>query len=82
MTTQATGGLDHPWSMFYLGHMPKFTPTKGAARELRVSVRTIHRWVEAGEITPIDKLEGLRGAYLFDEAEVQRVKAKREQVAA
>lgn len=30
-----------------------------------VSVRTIHRKVETGELTPAVKLPGLRGAYLF-----------------
>ena len=36
---------------------------------------TLTRWVQAGRITPARKLPGLTGAYLFDPAEVQRVKA-------
>ena len=36
---------------------------------------TLTRWVQTGRITPAKKLPGLTGAYLFDPAEVQRVKA-------
>lgn len=62
--------------------MSKIASTAEAAKTIGVSVRKIHRMVVAGELQPLDKLAGIRGAYLFDEAEVQRVKAKREQVAA
>jgi excisionase family DNA binding protein len=31
-----------------------------------VSVRTIHRWVAAGRLTPTGKLPGKTGHYLFD----------------
>jgi predicted site-specific integrase-resolvase len=34
---------------------------------------TLTRWVAAGRIKPAMKLPGLRGAYLFEPAEVQRV---------
>lgn len=36
---------------------------------------TLTRWVQTGRITPAQKLPGRTGAYLFDPAEVQRVKA-------
>lgn len=33
--------------------------------------RTIHRKVDRGELTPVSKLPGLRGAYIFDRNEVE-----------
>lgn len=35
---------------------------------------TLSRWVQQGRITPAHKLPGLRGAFLFDPAEVERVR--------
>jgi len=35
---------------------------------------TLSRWVQIGRITPVQKLPGLRGAFLFDPAEVERVR--------
>lgn len=35
---------------------------------------TLSRWVLIGKITPAQKLPGLRGAFLFDPAEVERVR--------
>ena len=52
---------------------PEHLPTAEAARVLGVDVRTIHRWVEVGRITPALKYPGLRGPYLFTAAEVERV---------
>lgn len=43
---------------------------------------TLSRWVALGWIEPATKLPGLRGPYLFAPAEVERVKAKREQASA
>lgn len=43
-----------------------------AAEQLGVSVRTVHRMVSAGELTPTIKLRGLRGAYLFDADQIAR----------
>lgn len=37
---------------------------------------TLSRWVALGRITPAAKLPGLRGPFLFDRAEVERVKAE------
>lgn len=37
---------------------------------------TLSRWVALGKIRPYTKLPGVRGAYLFERTEVQRVKAE------
>ena len=42
-----------------------------------VSVKTVVRWVAAGDLTPATKLPGLRGAFLFDPATVNRFRTKR-----
>lgn len=46
--------------------MSKIT-TAEAAKILGVSVRTVHRKADAGEIPHEMKLPGPRGAYVFDE---------------
>ena len=38
---------------------------------------TVVRWVAAGDLTPATKLPGLRGAFLFDPATVNRFRTKR-----
>jgi excisionase family DNA binding protein len=42
-----------------------------------VSVKTVVRWVAAGELAPMTKLPGIRGAFLFDPKAVERFRAKR-----
>lgn len=49
--------------------------TKDAARELRVHVNTISKRVAAGTLSPAAKLNGIRGAYLFERSEIDRAKA-------
>ena len=44
--------------------------TADAATRKGCHVRTIHRAVDAGLISPAMKLPGVRGAYLFDSADV------------
>lgn len=44
--------------------------TAEAAERLQVSVRTIHRLVARGELTPVAKLPGSTGAYLFARADI------------
>lgn len=43
-----------------------------ASRLLGVSIRTVHRRVEAGELVAVRKLPGPNGAFLFDRAEIER----------
>lgn len=41
-----------------------------AAHLLNVNRATVTRWIQAGRLTPITKLPGLRGAYLLNTDEV------------
>lgn len=43
---------------------------------LGIERSTLSRWVASGRIAPAVKLPGLRGPYLFDPAEVARVRAE------
>lgn len=65
--------------MPYVRRVPKnpLAPTAEAAKILRVDVRTVHRLVRAGRMTPAAKTPGLRGAYLFTVDEIERVAAER-----
>jgi len=40
--------------------------TAEIARDLDVSVRTVLRFAQSGELPYVQKLPGVRGAYLFD----------------
>lgn len=50
-----------------------------AATRLGVSRRTILRLVDSGQLVPVMKAPGLRGAYLFTEDEVARFEQQRAQ---
>lgn len=59
--------------------MQKVAPLLTSAevcRELHIDRSTLTRWVAAGRIQPAAKAPGLRGAFLFAPAEVERVKAE------
>jgi excisionase family DNA binding protein len=47
-----------------------------AAERLGVTTRTIGRWARDGRLPPARKFLGLRGPYLFERAEVERVAAE------
>lgn len=49
--------------------------TSEAAELVGESVRQFIRRVERNELTPALKLPGLRGAYLFNRADVERIRA-------
>jgi excisionase family DNA binding protein len=51
--------------------------TKEVSAQLGVSIRTVSRMAERGELPFIRKLAGKNG-YLFDQAEVQRVAVQAE----
>lgn len=46
--------------------MPNLLTTAEVARRLNVDVRTVHRMVERGELTPFVKGEGIRGPMFFE----------------
>jgi excisionase family DNA binding protein len=51
--------------------------TAWAAKALGVHTATVRRMVERGELEPVGKLDGLRGAYLFNQADIIRIASKR-----
>lgn len=51
-----------------------FMSSAEACELLSVDRSTLTRWVAAGLIRPAMKAPGLRGAYFFERAEVERVK--------
>lgn len=51
--------------------------TKAAADLLGEKVRKFIRRVERGEITPAMKLDGIRGAYLFNRSDVEALAGER-----
>lgn len=53
---------------------PVLLGTAEACRLLEVNKSTLTRWVTAGRISAAQKLPGKNGAYLFDPAEVERVR--------
>lgn len=55
---------------------PIFLGTADVCRTLRMNKSTLTRWVGSGRITVVQKLPGKNGAYLFDPAEVERVRAE------
>ena len=57
--------------------MTKTATAAEASAALGVSIRTVHRMVESGQLTPIIKLPGKTGAYLFDPEQVELLKAER-----
>lgn len=52
--------------------MPTSRPltTREVASKLKVHRRTVGRWVQRGELVPLQHLPGLTGTYLFDPAEI------------
>ena len=53
---------------------PKHLSSAEVAAALGCNVRQVSRLVAAGTLTPAVQAPGLRGAFLFDPAEVARVK--------
>lgn len=49
---------------------------KQAGEILGIATRTVHQRIEYGRLYPAMKLDGPRGAYLFDRAYVESIAAK------
>ena len=57
---------------------PALVPSVEVCRRTGKDRSTLSRWVEKGRITPVQRLDGLRGAMLFDPADVDRLVAELE----
>lgn len=64
-----------------MSDLPVLLSTRQAARLLGVTIRTIQRFADAGDLPAVYRFEGKRGAYLFHVADVEAL-AKRRQRAA
>lgn len=53
-----------------MSNTPQVISAAEAARILSVSPRTVARWIKSGRLTPVTKLDGLRGPYLLDAQDV------------
>lgn len=53
-----------------MAEIPDLLSTRGAARVLGVTTRTVHRFAESDRLRPAYRLDGLRGAFLFHESDV------------
>ncbi len=58
-------------------HMRNLLTTKQAAEMLGVTTRQITRWALNGDVPHAHKIEGLRGAYLFDIDTLEEIHATR-----
>lgn len=57
--------------------MRNLITTRKAAEELGLSTRQVLRLVEREQLTPTAKLDGLRGAFLFEPDEIEQLKRSR-----
>lgn len=58
--------------------MLKVVTTAEAARQLGITPSGVARRVYSGALEPAAKLAGIRGAYLFEPAEIERAKREGE----
>lgn len=52
-------------------------PTRDVAKRLQISVPSVTRLVRDGALEPVAKAPGVRGAYLFDPADVDALLSER-----
>jgi len=57
--------------------MSDILTTRDVCATFKVSRETIRRWINAGQLVPLRKLPGRHGAYLFEAAEVARLRDRR-----
>ena len=50
---------------------PDLMTTREVCDRLGISTSTLSRWVAAGELQPVKKGRGLRGAFIFARADVE-----------
>lgn len=56
---------------------PNLVGSRAACDRLEIVRSTLTRWVDSGLITPVGKLDGKNGAYIFTEDEVARLERER-----
>lgn len=54
-----------------MSEIPILVSTRKAASILGVSVRTVHRLADSGDLVPAYRIDGLRGAMVFLESDVR-----------
>lgn len=57
--------------------MPVFLTSPQVAARLEVSLRTVHRLVADGRLTPVQRLPGPNGAFLFRPRDIDRFVTRR-----
>ena len=55
--------------------LPDLLTSAAVCEELHIDRSTLSRWVASERIIPATKLPGIRGAFLFTRAEVERAKS-------
>lgn len=50
--------------------------SREAADRIGISLSTFHNWLTAGRVKAAKQLPGARGAYLFEVAEIERVRTE------
>ena len=57
--------------------LPDWITASDAADDLGIERSTLALWAREGKITPLMKLPGIRGAYVFARADVERLAQER-----
>lgn len=71
--------MHHYASMSQTAHVPPLSTVEVCKELGGIDRSTLSRWVKAGRIHPLRQMPGQTGAFLFDAAEVARVKASTEE---
>lgn len=70
--------MRHDASMSQTAHVAPLSTVEVCEELGGIDRSTLSRWVKAGRIRPLRQMPGQTGAFLFDAAEVARVKADAE----
>ena len=57
--------------------LPELLLTRDVAERLGVDVRTVHRWVNAGQLVAVKRMPGRTGSLVFTSDVVERFAAER-----
>ena len=59
-----------------MSNTDELCPTAEVAERLGVSIKTAHRLVARGDLVPVAKIPGIRGAFFFRRSDVEALAAK------